>query len=674
MFRDLPPAVRQVATRLAQVAITFALFSFCNAIAVNFEIENGVSILFPATAIAILGCMYFGVWAAIGIFLGTIATPWSSEQGAASLIAAGIISALEGMIPYLAFRWRRDLVPDLRDMKSLLAFLLFGNILNTGFSAIAGNLFVVTHAPGTMFNAHEVFVWWIADFTAALLLATPILAFGGALAARWRHDRSGQPRTITNTLQIVTVVILLGFATSFAIRNYLLNRLEDERLEQQRAWNIAEDMLNEMHTNFLGAAFVKREDPAALQKVRAAHHQNDVYVQKLQPVFAASPDLAQAMPRVAQSTSEWFTRMERSLESNQAIPGDEDTAQETGRVIAKLHETTDRANADAWLLYAAKRRKIMVVADAIDGLVFLGLLLASATLLFRVSKPFAQIRGAIAAMREGKPLDAKRVDSPYLEFRAIAETLEETANALRQHEEELKQQTERAIAASRHKSEFLAKMSHELRTPLNSIIGFTDLVREQDATMESKKRLAFLDNVLTSARHLLSLINDLLDLARVESGKMKLQFEAVDLRLAIANTVASTTPLFQRKKQDVEVTMPEEPMIVRADVSRVEQVLLNLLANANKFSGEGQQIKVRSMGCDAGWRIEIIDHGIGMRVEDHDRIFDEFQQLHARGPNSAGTGLGLALAKRFVEAHGGAIDVASAPGSGSTFTVTLPRA
>ena len=674
MFQDPSPAVRLVAKRLAQVAVTFALFSFCNAIAVNFEIENGVSILFPATAISILGCMYFGVWAAIGIFLGTIATPWSSEQGAASLIAAGIISAIEGLIPYLAFRFRRDLVPDLRDMKSLLAFLLFGNILNTGFSAIAGNLFVVAHAPDTIINLHEVFVWWIADFTAALLLATPILAFGGALAARWRHDRSGQPRTITNTLQIVTVVILLGFATSFAIRNYLLNRLEDERLEQQRVWTIAEDMLNDMHTNFLRAAFVKRDEPGALEKVRIAHRQNDVYVQKLQPVLASAPELAQAMPPVAQSTSDWFTRAERSLESNQPIPGDEDTAHETGRIIANLHSATDRANTDAWLVYAAKRRKIMVVADLIDGLVFIGLLLASATLIFRVSKPFVQIRGAINAMREGRPLDSRRVDSPYLEFRTIAETLEETANALRQHEQELKQQTERAIAASRHKSEFLAKMSHELRTPLNSIIGFTDLVREQEATIESAKRLAFLDNVTTSARHLLSLINDLLDLARVESGKMKLHFEQVDLRLAIANTVASSTPLFQRKKQDVEVTMPEEPMIVRADVSRVEQVLLNLLANANKFSGEGQKIKVRSSECDQGWRIEVVDHGIGMRVEDQDRIFDEFEQLHARGPNSAGTGLGLALARRFVEAHGGDIVVSSAPGSGSTFTVTLPRA
>src|ERR1051326_6395084 len=97
------------------------------------------------------------------------------------LVISGVISAVEGLIPYLVFRIRRDLDPDLRDMKSLLTFLLFGNVLNTGFSAIAGNLFVVKHATGILINKHEVFVWWIADFTAALLLATPIIAFAGAL-------------------------------------------------------------------------------------------------------------------------------------------------------------------------------------------------------------------------------------------------------------------------------------------------------------------------------------------------------------------------------------------------------------------------------------------------------------------------------------------------------------
>jgi signal transduction histidine kinase len=245
---------------------------------------------------------------------------------------------------------------------------------------------------------------------------------------------------------------------------------------------------------------------------------------------------------------------------------------------------------------------------------------------------------------------------------------------LRDREIDLRLQTDRAIAASKHKSEFLAKMSHELRTPLNSIIGFSELLAEQETTIETQRRLAFLENVSSSARHLLHLINDLLDIARVESGKMKMHFENVDLRLAIANTVASTTPLFHRKRQELDVAVPSEPMMARADIGRIEQVLLNLLANANKFSGEGEKIHIRSVPDDNSWRIEVIDHGIGISPDDQKRIFDEFEQVHPRGPASAGTGLGLALAKRFVEMHGGAIAVESVPGAGAKFSVRLPRA
>jgi len=216
-------------------------------------------------------------------------------------------------------------------------------------------------------------------------------------------------------------------------------------------------------------------------------------------------------------------------------------------------------------------------------------------------------------------------------------------------------------------------MSHELRTPLNSIIGFSDLMTEQEGTLSSQKRLGFLENVANSARHLLQLINDLLDIAKVESGKMTLHLEDVDLRNSIASTVASTQPLFVRKRQEVEVITPAEPMIARADAGRIEQVLLNLLSNANKFSPEGEKVIVRGAGDDATWRIEVADHGIGIRAEDHQRIFDEFEQVASRGLHSNGTGLGLALAKRFIEAHGGQIFVESELGEGARFTVRLPR-
>ena len=541
------PTARAVAMRLGQIALTFALFAVFNKLALDFTIENGVSILFPATAIGILACMYFGEWAAVGIVLAVMATPWSPEYGWRILLLSGLLSAVEGLIPRLVFRLRRDLHADLRDMRSLLNFLIFGTVLNTGTSAILGNLFVVPHAAGAGINWREVFVWWIADFTAALLLATPILAFGSTFVRQLR--REGDRCTLANALQIVVVIVLLGWAAAFTIHLYLLH-------------------------------------------------------------YVSEPHMAQ---------------------------------------------------------------KIHFVTSMMDVIVLLILVLASATLLVNVSRPFRQLRAEIASMQEGKPFDATRIDSRYLEFRALAETLEETSAALHRRAEELRVQTEKAMTASKHKTDFLAKMSHELRTPLNSIIGFSDLIIEQDATIPGAKRTAFLQNVAGSARHLLKLINDLLDISKVEAGKMSMNIEEIDLRAAITNSVASTTPLFTRKHQIVDLALPEEPMIVHGDQGRLEQVLLNLLSNANKFSPEGDRISVTTRGNGGSYRIDIRDHGVGISAADQQRIFEEFEQVHTKGALSSGTGLGLALARRFVEAHGGAIEVRSAEGEGSTFSVVLPR-
>jgi signal transduction histidine kinase len=538
--------------RAAQVAITCVVFAVFNTIGGWFEIANGVSILYPAAAVAILACMIFGPWAALGVVLGTILTPWVPESDVQRQAISGAVVACEGLIPWLVFRWRRDLSPDLRDMRSFLAFLFFGTILNSAATAVAGNLLVIAEP----LQWHNVFVWFISDFTAALLIATPVLAFGGTLLDVESARRTGRvpPRMLTNSLQIVTVILVLGFGASFAIRTYL---------------------------------FIAHSKPGAL--------------------------------------------------------------------------------------FGVTRQKVLLVSAIVDGMVFIILVTAALMLLYTISRPLAQLRGAIRAMRDGEPLHAARIDDRYLEMQSIAQALEEASLALRRREEELRLQTQKAVQASQHKSEFLAKMSHELRTPLNAIIGFSDLMAEQEESITREKRLSFLENVATSARHLLKLINDLLDIAKVESGKMKLNLSTIDLRMTIANTVASVQPLFVRRRQEVEVDTPAEPMLARADPGRVEQVLLNLLSNANKFSAEGQTITVRGCGDDRMWRIEVIDRGIGISADDQARIFNEFEQGSDAVAAAAGTGLGLALVKRFIEAHGGTVSVESELGSGSVFRVTLPR-
>jgi signal transduction histidine kinase/integral membrane sensor domain MASE1 len=670
----LPPVVRTGLIRIGQIAVTFVLFALFNALAVHFEVENGVSILFPATAVSIVACMYFGVWAAIGIMLATFATPWSPNADFEGLFLSGLVSSCEGMIPWLVFRVRRDLHTDLRDMRSFLVFLLFGTLINTTFSAIAGNLLVVAHATaGIVWR--EVFVWWIADFTAALLLATPFLAFGGNLFAKLRSDRKEtELRTIVNALQILTVIILLGWGASFAIRLYLLDRLEEDRLVQQHTWSEAAAVANRMHSNFLRAAFIDRDDPHALAALETARATNAGHIATLQSLLRnVAPELQRALPPIATATTNWFATQHEVLAGKRDGIGEQEGAHLTGRSILALRSMMERGDQKAWANFSIKRRRIMFVTTLVDVFVLVILLLASATLLLNISRPFAQIRSAIAAMREGATFESRRIDSRYLEFRSLAETIEETATELRRREEELRLQTERAIAASKHKSDFLAKMSHELRTPLNSIIGFSDLLIEQDETITPQKRIAFLTNVSSSATHLLGLINDLLDIAKVEAGKMPMNFGQIDLRHAIANTVSSTAPLFGRKSQEIELDLAQEPMFVRGDQSRVEQVLLNLLSNANKFSPAGGKITIRTRSADDRWQIEIADRGIGISAADQERIFRDFEQVYHGGLHPGGTGLGLALAKRFIEAHGGAIDVESAVGEGSLFRVTLPR-
>jgi signal transduction histidine kinase/integral membrane sensor domain MASE1 len=673
MLDNVPPAARGVLLRITQITITFVLFALCNALAIQFEVESGVSILFPATAVGILACMYFGPWAAVGIILGTMATPWTSVSSVALLFGSGVISAIEGLIPWTVFHLRRDLDRDLRDVKSLFVFLLCGTILNTGFSAVAGNILVVPHPHGATFEVHQILVWWLADFTAALLLATPILAFGGTVRRRLIGDLTDGPqRSLINALQIVVVLILLGWGAAFAIRNYLLHALEDERFHQQRVLAEAEETINAMHSNFLRAAFIDPNEHLALAALDVARQRNDNYIKQLAPlVAAASPELRTRFPIVARQTDRWFDFARGSLAGKPTVT--EGGAHATGRSILELRGAMERANIAAWSDFASKRRRIMLVGSMVDGLVLLILVLTSGTLLVNVSRPFRQFRDAIAEMRAGGRFDASRITSQYVEFRALAATLEETSRELQHREEALRLQTERAVAASRHKSEFLAKMSHELRTPLNSIIGFSDLLTEQEETITSHKRMRFLRNVSSSAQHLLDLINDLLDISKADSGKLPMLLEEIDIRTAIQRSVAASAQMFERKQQRLDVQLPPDPVLVRADSHRFEQALLNLLSNANKFSPEGEPVEITT-ACEASHvHIRVRDRGIGIRKEDQGRIFNDFEQIQATGTLSSGTGLGLALAKRFVEAHGGQIAVESEPGAGAVFSVTLPR-
>ncbi len=228
--------------------------------------------------------------------------------------------------------------------------------------------------------------------------------------------------------------------------------------------------------------------------------------------------------------------------------------------------------------------------------------------------------------------------------------------------------------ASRHKSEFLANMSHELRTPLNAIIGFSEVLAERMFGEVNDKQAEYLDDILVSARHLLSLINDILDLSKIEAGRMELELGDVDVGIAIDNTVTLVRERAQRRDIRLAVEIPEPLGTIRADERKLKQVLLNLLSNALKFTPEGGRVSVRGVRDAESVEIAVADTGVGIAPQDQALVFEEFRQVGTAAKKTEGTGLGLSISRKFVELHGGTIRVASEPGHGSTFAFRLPRA
>ena len=226
--------------------------------------------------------------------------------------------------------------------------------------------------------------------------------------------------------------------------------------------------------------------------------------------------------------------------------------------------------------------------------------------------------------------------------------------------------------ASQHKSQFLANMSHELRTPLNAILGYTELIVDQIYGEVPEKIRDVLDRVQKSGRHLLGLINDVLDLSKIEAGQLTLSLSDYTFEEAAQSVATSVGSLAAEKKLNLLVDVPPGLPVGSGDERRITQVLLNLVGNAIKFTDAGE-VAVRVRMRDGMFVVSVADTGPGIREEDRKKIFEEFQQVDSSSTKTkGGTGLGLAIAKRIVEMHGGRIWVESIVGKGSTFFFSVP--
>ena len=255
-------------------------------------------------------------------------------------------------------------------------------------------------------------------------------------------------------------------------------------------------------------------------------------------------------------------------------------------------------------------------------------------------------------------------------FNVMAERVQDLVGGL---ERKVAERTRALEVASKHKSEFLANMSHELRTPLNAIVGFSQVLKQKLFGQVNEKQDEYLDDILSSADHLLALINDILDLSKVEAGQVELETGLFSLREALERGVVMVRERATKNGVQLELALDPGVDLVEGDERRIRQVVFNLLSNAVKFTPSGGRVDVSTAKENGQVRIAVRDTGPGISPDDQVRIFEEFQQARdTNGERPEGTGLGLALSRSLVELHGGRIWVESEPGEGSTFTFTLP--
>jgi signal transduction histidine kinase len=322
-------------------------------------------------------------------------------------------------------------------------------------------------------------------------------------------------------------------------------------------------------------------------------------------------------------------------------------------------------------VYRALARTAVLIGAGLLAALFVSYLLAR-----RLAHPILEVRSGAAKIARGDfttriaVKTGDEVEALAREFNRMADQLQDYTTGL---ERKVAEKTAQLELANRHKSEFLANMSHELRTPLNAVIGFSEVLGERMFGELNSKQSEYVRDIYGSGQHLLSLINDILDLAKVEAGRMELDVHEFDVRAAIDNCCTLVRERAYRSRLRFASEIDPGIGTWTGDERKFKQVVLNLLSNAVKFTPPGGEIELRAEADGATLRVSVTDTGVGIAREDQEAIFSEFHQLRATDAKNEGTGLGLALSTQLVRLHGGTLTVESVPGKGSTFTASFAR-
>ncbi|HEV8671148.1 MAG TPA: ATP-binding protein [Candidatus Limnocylindria bacterium] len=467
---------------------------------------------------------------------------------------------------------------------------------------------------------------------AALLIALGILALGvlGDASARAERSVELQRRTAAyRDLRLDTAMQLQEVALAFASPD---ERQVDAATRQIAQTRYSIDRLE----------FVASEEADLVARVGATH--NDFAATTLRVL-----DLLRAgrIPEAQQLQTQATTQADRIERlTNELVHRAE-------AEVAESIETGRQADA---------RSRTVVLAFAAASIALA--LVTGLALALSISGPLRAIGGRVERIAAGDFSEHVHVENRD-ELGALAVNIDRMNDQLGLLYAQLQ-------AANRHKSEFLSNMSHELRTPLNAIIGFSEVLLQRLFGELNAKQADYLQDILDSGKHQLTLVNDILDLSKVEAGRMELELSSFSLKETINSSVAMLRERAARRGIALDVECDPSVDTIEADERKVKQVLFNLLSNAVKFTPEGGRISVRARADSDVAEISVQDTGVGIAPEDQHRIFEEFAQAASAKSMEASTGLGLTLAKRFVELHGGALTLESAVGLGSTFTFSLP--